>query len=438
MTGPTASYRWLRPRRLAWQAGVVAAAEVGLYTSYAGYDSRFHWATHFLVGLIAASLWQVAALLLTSRPTRFAVLSVLGFHLWALWPDLVFRVGVPHYRWMDPFSLGHVSSHEVPGGDDTLLAVALLATGVWAVVLWRWLLSRTAEAAAGLAHRDGLGGMAVLRPQRDPGTTPLAHETYGPDPAGAPEVLVLLHGLGATSATWLPAGRRIAASGRAVLVPDLLGFGSSMRLGTRFGLAEQSAAVLRLLDQHGVQRAHLVGHSWGCAVAAAVAVRRPERVAALTLVAPAVFSDPARARERLAARSVLTRATLRGSRAGRLACALMCLLRPLLSRLAPRIEPDVPAQVARDGVQHTYAAYSDAVTDLWEDNPVTTLLAAPPAPTTVVLADGDTTVVPDDVLSLPIDRSVNVVRLPGTHGLAYEQPELVADVVLGAPTGTGA
>lgn len=274
--------------------------ELVLYASYATHVARFHWATHFLVALTVVSLWRAVFLLVAARPTRFQLLSIVGFHLWAMWPDLVFRAGVPHYRWMDWVALGHISSHYLPGGDSSWLVIALLAAGGYAALLWRWLTARHAEAAAGLSPAMGIGGSGVVRPQRDPRRHVLVHDTFGPPPEQAAEPLVLLHGLGATSSTWTPTARRLGEAGVSALVPDLLGFGSSMRLGTTFGLDEQAHAVLRLLDDQGVRRAHLVAHSWGSTVAAAVAQRAPERVVRLTLVAPAVFCDVEASRARRA------------------------------------------------------------------------------------------------------------------------------------------
>jgi pimeloyl-ACP methyl ester carboxylesterase len=421
----------LRPRTLLWQLAVVVAAELALYASYATHDARFHWATHFLVGLTVAALWRALFLLVAARPTRFQLLSILGFHLWAMWPDLIFRLpGVPHYHWMDWLALGHVSSHYLPGGDTTWLVIALTAAAGYALLLSRWLAARHAEAAAGLAPAVGVGGGGIVRPQLDPRTHQLAHETFGPPLREAAQPLVFLHGLGATSSTWTPTARRLAEAGHACLVPDLLGFGSSMRLGTSFDLDEQSAALLRLLDHAGVGRAHLVAHSWGAAVAAAVTRRDPDRVERLTLVAPAVFADVDSARARFASGSWLARMTLNGSPFGGFVCGAMCLTRPFLARLAPRMEPDVPAEVARDGVQHTFAAYSDALTSMWEGNPLVEVLRQPPCPVTVLLAEQDMTVLPSDVLDLPHAPEVRIVRRPGPHGIAYQQPDVMAELLL--------
>lgn len=52
-------------------------------------------------------------------------------------------------------------------------------------------------------------------------------------------------------------------------------------------LAGNAQAALAALDQRGVQRATVVGHSFGAAVAAWLAAHHPDRVAALVLAAPA-------------------------------------------------------------------------------------------------------------------------------------------------------
>ena len=50
---------------------------------------------------------------------------------------------------MDWLALGHVSSHDVPGGDVTWLVVALAAAGAYAVQLARWLAARDPARATG-------------------------------------------------------------------------------------------------------------------------------------------------------------------------------------------------------------------------------------------------------------------------------------------------
>jgi len=143
----------------------LVAAEVALYQSYSVHDARFHWATHFLVALIATALWQGIHLLVMGRPAPGQLVSIVVFHLWAMWPDLAFRAGEVHERWMDWAALGHVSAHYLPGGDDTWLVLALLAIGSYVLLLTAWLRARHMEAAAGLAPALGVAGRAVVRPQ---------------------------------------------------------------------------------------------------------------------------------------------------------------------------------------------------------------------------------------------------------------------------------
>ncbi|MDC7784270.1 alpha/beta hydrolase [Rhodoplanes sp. TEM] len=104
-------------------------------------------------------------------------------------------------------------------------------------------------------------------------------------PADAPAVL-LLHGNGAMAQDMVASGliERLARTHR-VICPDRPGFGWSER--PRHPLppeaqAELAADLLRLL---GIDRAVVVGHSWGTLVALALALHAPELVTGLVLAA---------------------------------------------------------------------------------------------------------------------------------------------------------
>jgi pimeloyl-ACP methyl ester carboxylesterase len=110
--------------------------------------------------------------------------------------------------------------------------------------------------------------------------TPVRHRSTG---AGAPVVLV--HGLSGSWRWWAATARRLAEHHR-VLLPDLPGHGDwpSLRAPALAGAPEWLAAWLRAA---GLERAHLVGHSLGGLVCARLAIRRPDLVDRLVLVAPA-------------------------------------------------------------------------------------------------------------------------------------------------------
>lgn len=128
----------LRPRHLLNQLTVLVTAEIWLFASYRGHDAGFHWATHFLVGLTAAALFNLSWLIFTNTPAPGQFLSILIAHLVAMFPDFLFGAGVPHYQWMDIF-LAHNAAHEIPGEDRGWLAIGLVAFGAYTVALARWL-----------------------------------------------------------------------------------------------------------------------------------------------------------------------------------------------------------------------------------------------------------------------------------------------------------
>lgn len=159
----SSDYRALRPGSLLLQLLVVVLAEVILFASYGAHEARFHWATHFLVALSAAAVFLLVRLLRTGVPGPRLLLTVLGFHLYAMTPDLLFRVGVPHAAWMEVF-LGHLIVHHLPGGDRSWLVIALTCSTVYVATLSLWLRARWTEALSGLPAGPGRTGIAALRP----------------------------------------------------------------------------------------------------------------------------------------------------------------------------------------------------------------------------------------------------------------------------------
>jgi pimeloyl-ACP methyl ester carboxylesterase len=98
---------------------------------------------------------------------------------------------------------------------------------------------------------------------------------------------VLLHGLGASWQAWRAVGERLAPTYRVIAV-DLPGFGRSPELaGGRFPLPEVAERLAATLDELGVSRHVVAGHSMGGGVAIVHALGRPADVQAIALLAPA-------------------------------------------------------------------------------------------------------------------------------------------------------
>jgi pyruvate dehydrogenase E2 component (dihydrolipoamide acetyltransferase) len=108
------------------------------------------------------------------------------------------------------------------------------------------------------------------------------------DGAGAP--LVLVHGFGADLNNWM-FNQTALAENHAVTAVDLPGHGGSTKEVGSGEVAAMSAALADFLDAVAIDRAHLVGHSLGAAVALDLALTRPERVASLTLIACAALGS---------------------------------------------------------------------------------------------------------------------------------------------------
>jgi pimeloyl-ACP methyl ester carboxylesterase len=106
------------------------------------------------------------------------------------------------------------------------------------------------------------------------------------DPGNALPV-VLLHGAGANLKDMeLAVGKRLATRHRVILF-DRPGFGFSARKRSGEDSPSEQAAILdELFDRLGLDRAIVVGHSWGGTLALAFALDYPQRVAGLVLIAP--------------------------------------------------------------------------------------------------------------------------------------------------------
>lgn len=94
--------------------------------------------------------------------------------------------------------------------------------------------------------------------------------------------LVLLHGQPGSGADWQQVLARLPTAFHAV-APDRPGYGSNRQAAAGFG--DNARAVLDDLDSRGVERAVLVGHSYGGGVALTAAALAPDRIEALILLA---------------------------------------------------------------------------------------------------------------------------------------------------------
>lgn len=101
---------------------------------------------------------------------------------------------------------------------------------------------------------------------------------------GSGPVLLLVHGITNSSASWLPVMRRLADSGHTVVAPDLPGHGGSVRHRGDHSLGAHASILRDLLQVLELPRVTVVGHSLGGGVAMVFSYQFPERVERLALI----------------------------------------------------------------------------------------------------------------------------------------------------------
>lgn len=130
---------------------------------------------------------------------------------------------------------------------------------------------------AGVVEEIHLDGCAVHVRRWEPTT---------PAPAPGPPML-LVHGLGANTVSWITVGRELSERrGAPVVALDLVGFGYTRALETPATLARNADLVVAALEEYGPSV--VVGNSMGGAITVKVGARRPDLVEAMVLVNPAV------------------------------------------------------------------------------------------------------------------------------------------------------
>ena len=120
--------------------------------------------------------------------------------------------------------------------------------------------------------------------------------TFAVQDEGDGPAVVLLHGFPDSHALWRHQVPVLVDAGYRVIVPDLRGFGDSSKPEgvDDYGILNIAGDVLGILDSLGVQRAHVVGHDWGAALAwamGAFVADRVDHLVALSVGHPSAFRD---------------------------------------------------------------------------------------------------------------------------------------------------
>jgi pimeloyl-ACP methyl ester carboxylesterase len=232
--------------------------------------------------------------------------------------------------------------------------------------------------------------------------------------------IVLLHGLTGNGACWTPLARSLG-SDYDVVMPDARGHGRSDKPADGYRYEDFAADVVGLLDALGIPAPILLGHSMGGMTAAVVASQNPRRVRGLILVDP-TFLAPERQREVYESDAMeLHRRTL-----GRSKDELVADLR----RRHERRSAEMVDLIAQARLQTDVRTF-DVLTPPNPDH--RQLVRSLAIPSLLVVGDVDAGAVVSRELAAELAQLNSRLKVDpivkASHGIPYDQPERLAEVV---------
>jgi len=117
--------------------------------------------------------------------------------------------------------------------------------------------------------------------------------------------LVLIHGVGANLQSWDEVSRDLEDSFD-IVRPDLRGHGQSARIDSQYSIEKFAADIVKVMDDAGVRKAHLVGFSLGGLIAQELARSYPDRFERVVLLSAVAGRTPEE-REKVLARLQMIR-----------------------------------------------------------------------------------------------------------------------------------
>lgn len=107
------------------------------------------------------------------------------------------------------------------------------------------------------------------------------------------QVIVLLHGWGASKEKLLPLGKALSKKEWQVLIPDLPGFGKSGSPPKPWGVGDYADFIMKAINKlNGEKKTYLFGHSFGGRLTIEIASLYPNKIAGIILCGSAGISRP--------------------------------------------------------------------------------------------------------------------------------------------------
>lgn len=227
------------------------------------------------------------------------------------------------------------------------------------------------------------------------------------------EVIVLLHGLLATSSYWNRIAKRLRKAGYRVVTIDLLGFGSAKQApAMNYSYNEHIAHIQQQLQALNLSTPFvLVGHSMGALLAARYSLENRANVKKLFLFNPPLYLSRLQAR-----------ATLRNTNR-----AYRFLLDSPYKNLGWNVLKHLPGNLIGD---YSVAARDLSIRNVIEPAEFTDDLQKLKTKTILVIGKNDRPIYQENLRNMSLPSNIQIVLADVSHHSPILKPELVARFLL--------
>lgn len=231
--------------------------------------------------------------------------------------------------------------------------------------------------------------------------------------------VLFLHGWMGSWRYWLPTIECVADSFRTYSF-DFWGFGESRRQATQESIQNYSDQVIRFLDELGIDKVMLVGHSMGGMVALKTAINHPSRITRVAAVGAPIVGDSLSWLLKLTDRPVLADAFT----------AMPGLRRYMFKMFLGETNDSAVHEILDDSVKSSSTTMRRAVGSMWRTD-LRPELERLSVPSLIVHGGRDHIVHPNQADLFDDVLAAEVVLMPESRHFPFlDEPELFNDILL--------
>ena len=231
--------------------------------------------------------------------------------------------------------------------------------------------------------------------------------------------VVFLHGWLGSWRYWFPTMERVAENFRTYSF-DFWGFGESRRKSTYESIQNYSDQVIRFLDELGIDRCLLVGHSMGGMVAVKTAINHPKRISRVAAVGAPIVGDSLSWLLKLIDRPIMADAFAR----------VPWFRRYMFHRFLGETTDPAVDEILDDSVKSSSTTLRNAVGSMWRTD-LRPELSRLSVPTLIVHGGRDEIVQPNQADLFDDIPVAEVVVMPESRHFPFlDEPEVFNDILI--------